>query len=81
VAGPGATLPPILTSPLGVILAEITFFTPFVVRPLLAALSVLPRDQLEVAASLGAGPPRVLRTVVFPRCCRRWRPGGAWCCC
>jgi 2-aminoethylphosphonate transport system permease protein len=59
-------MPPILTSPLGVILAEITFFTPFVVRPLLAALEVLPRDQLEVASSLGAGPWRVLRSVVLP---------------
>jgi 2-aminoethylphosphonate transport system permease protein len=59
-------MPPILTTPLGVILAEITFFTPFVVRPLLAALEVLPRDQLEVASSLGAGPWRVLRSVVLP---------------
>jgi 2-aminoethylphosphonate transport system permease protein len=77
VAGPGAALPPILTSPLGVILAEITFFTPFVVRPLLAALSVLPRDQLEVAASLGAGPPRVLRTVVFPEVLPALAAGGS----
>lgn len=59
-------MPPILTTPLGVVLAEITFFTPFVVRPLLAALSGMPRDQLEVAASLGAGPWRVLRSVVLP---------------
>ncbi|HTF53437.1 MAG TPA: 2-aminoethylphosphonate ABC transporter permease subunit [Pseudonocardia sp.] len=77
VAGPGATLPPILTSPLGVILAEITFFTPFVVRPLLAALSVLPREQLEVAASLGAGPLRVLRTVVFPEVLPALAAGGS----
>lgn len=76
-AGPGATLPPILTSPLGVILAEITFFTPFVVRPLLAALSVLPREQLEVAASLGAGPARVLRTVVFPEVLPALAAGGS----
>jgi len=76
-AGPGATLPPILTSPLGVILAEITFFTPFVVRPLLAALSVLPREQLEVAASLGAGPSRVLRTVVFPEVLPALAAGGS----
>ena len=77
VAGPGATLPPILTSPLGVILAEITFFTPFVVRPLLAALSVLPREQLEVAASLGAGPLRVLRTVVLPEVLPALAAGGS----
>jgi len=77
VAGQGARIPPILTSPLGVILAEVTFFTPFVVRPLLAALSLLPREQLEVAASLGAGPARVLRTVVFPEVLPALAAGGS----
>ncbi|GGF25979.1 2-aminoethylphosphonate ABC transporter permease subunit [Williamsia phyllosphaerae] len=55
-----------LTTELGVIVAEITFFTPFVVRPLLAAFAMVPREQLDVAASLGASPWRVLRTVVMP---------------
>ncbi|GAA1587943.1 2-aminoethylphosphonate ABC transporter permease subunit [Kribbella hippodromi] len=55
-----------LTSPWAVILAEITFYTPFVMRPLLAAMSRMPRAQLDVAASLGAGPWRVLRQVVLP---------------
>lgn len=55
-----------LTSPWAVVLAEITFYTPFVMRPLLAAMSRLPRAQLDVAASLGAGPWRVLRQVVLP---------------
>ena len=77
VAGPAARLPPILTSPLGVILAEITFFTPFVVRPLLASFAMLPKEQLEVAASLGAGPPRVLRTVVGPEAVPGLAAGGS----
>ena len=55
-----------LTSPWAVVLAEVTFYTPFVMRPLLAAMSRLPRAQLDVAASLGAGPWRVLRQVVLP---------------
>ena len=45
-----------LYTPAGVITAEITFFTPFVVRPLLAAFALMPRAQLDVAASLGASP-------------------------
>jgi 2-aminoethylphosphonate transport system permease protein len=77
VGGPGAQLPPILTSPLGVILAEITFFTPFVVRPLLASFAMLQREQLEVAASLGAGPLRVLRTVVAPEALPGLAAGGS----
>jgi 2-aminoethylphosphonate transport system permease protein len=77
VAGPGATLPAILTSPLGVILPEITFFTPFVVRPLLASFATLPRDQLEVAASPGAGPPRVLRSVIAPEALPALAAGGS----
>lgn len=55
-----------LTSPWAVVLAEVTFYTPFVMRPLLAAMSRLPRAQLDVAASLGAGPWRVLRQLVLP---------------
>ncbi|MEU4194628.1 2-aminoethylphosphonate ABC transporter permease subunit [Kribbella sp. NPDC026611] len=55
-----------LTSPWAVVLAEVTFYTPFVMRPLLAAMSRLPRAQLDVAASLGAGPWRVLRQIVLP---------------
>jgi 2-aminoethylphosphonate transport system permease protein len=76
-AGPGATLPPIVTSPIGVILAEVTFFTPFVVRPLLASFALLPREQLEVAASLGAGPLRVLRAVVLPEALPGLAAGGS----
>lgn len=55
-----------LTTPWAVVLAEITFYTPFVMRPLLGAMAQIPRAQLDVAASLGAGPWRVLRQVLLP---------------
>ncbi|WP_306362417.1 2-aminoethylphosphonate ABC transporter permease subunit [Nocardia sp. CC227C] len=66
-----------LTTPLGVIAAEITFFTPFVVRPLLAAFAQLPREQLDVASSLGASPWRVLWRVVLPEAWPALAAGGS----
>src|SRR5262249_28128132 len=44
------SVPPIdfLYSPWGVILAEITVYTPFAMRPLLAAFSLLDQAQIEV---------------------------------
>jgi 2-aminoethylphosphonate transport system permease protein len=66
-----------LYTPAGVIAAEITFFTPFVVRPLLAAFAVLPRQQLDVAASLGASPLRVLRSVIMPEAWPALMAGGS----
>ncbi|CAM3261355.1 2-aminoethylphosphonate ABC transporter permease subunit [Prescottella defluvii] len=66
-----------LNTPLGVIAAEITFFTPFVVRPLLAAFTQMPREQLDVAASLGASPLRVLRTVILPEAWPAMMAGGS----
>ncbi|WP_225726354.1 MULTISPECIES: 2-aminoethylphosphonate ABC transporter permease subunit [unclassified Nocardia] len=66
-----------LGTPLGVIAAETTFFTPFVVRPLLAAFAQLPREQLDVAASLGASPWRVLRQVVLPEARPALAAGGS----
>lgn len=66
-----------LYTPAGVIAAEITFFTPFVVRPLLAAFSVIPRAQLDIAASLGASPWAVLRTVVMPEAWPALAAGGS----
>jgi 2-aminoethylphosphonate transport system permease protein len=66
-----------LYTPAGVIAAEITFFTPFVVRPLLASFSVLPQAQLNVAASLGASPLRVLRTIVLPEAWPALMAGGS----
>jgi 2-aminoethylphosphonate transport system permease protein len=66
-----------LYTPAGIIAAEITFFTPFVVRPLLASFAVLPRAQLDVAASLGASPLRVLRSVVMPEAWPALMAGGS----
>lgn len=66
-----------LTTPWGVILAEITFFTPFVVRPLLASFAVMSTDQLNVAASLGASPLRVLRSVILPEAWPALAAGGS----
>lgn len=66
-----------LSTPWGVILAETTFFTSFVVRPLLAAFAQLPREQLDVASSLGASPWRVLRQVVMPEAWPALAAGGS----
>jgi 2-aminoethylphosphonate transport system permease protein len=66
-----------LYTPAGVIAAEITFFTPFVVRPLLASFAMLPRAQLDVAASLGASPLRVLRSIVMPEAWPALMAGGS----
>ncbi len=51
-------LPPVdfLYSMQGVILAEITVFTPLVMRPLMAALRQIDKSQLEAARILGAHP-------------------------
>ncbi|WP_054814241.1 2-aminoethylphosphonate ABC transporter permease subunit [Nocardia arizonensis] len=77
ITGRDTPLVDFLTTPLGVIAAEITFFTPFVVRPLLAAFAQLPREQLDVAASLGASPWRVLRQVVLPEAWPALAAGGS----
>ncbi|WP_067548739.1 2-aminoethylphosphonate ABC transporter permease subunit [Nocardia crassostreae] len=77
ITGSGEPALNFLTTPWGVILAEITFFTPFVVRPLLAAFAQLPREQLDVASSLGASPWRVLRQVVMPEAWPALAAGGS----
>lgn len=66
-----------LYTPAGVIAAEVTFFTPFVIRPLLASFSLLPRQQLDVAASLGASPLRVFRAVIMPEAWPALMAGGS----
>ncbi|MFG3286819.1 2-aminoethylphosphonate ABC transporter permease subunit [Streptomyces sp. NPDC048111] len=66
-----------LTTPWGVLLAEITYFTPFVMRPLLAAFSQLDTAQLEVASSLGARPARVVRRVILPEALPALAAGGS----
>ncbi|MFJ4472463.1 2-aminoethylphosphonate ABC transporter permease subunit [Streptomyces sp. NPDC089424] len=66
-----------LTTPWGVLLAEITYFTPFVIRPLLAAFSQLDTAQLEAASSLGARAPRIIRQVILPEALPALAAGGS----
>ncbi|MER7759540.1 2-aminoethylphosphonate ABC transporter permease subunit [Streptomyces sp. NPDC097619] len=66
-----------LSTPWGVLLAEITYFTPFVMRPLLAAFSQLDTAQLEVAAGLGARPGRIIRRVILPEARPALAAGGS----
>lgn len=77
----GFTLPPVdfLYSIWGVILAEITVFTPLVMRPLMASLRQLDRSQLEAAAVLGATPLRMIRQVIFPAALPALLAGGSLC--
>ncbi|MFH9722333.1 2-aminoethylphosphonate ABC transporter permease subunit [Streptomyces sp. NPDC017254] len=66
-----------LSTPWGVLLAEITYFTPFVMRPLLAAFSQMETAQLEVASSLGARPLRIVRQVILPEALPALAAGGS----
>ncbi|MFJ8081382.1 2-aminoethylphosphonate ABC transporter permease subunit [Streptomyces sp. NPDC096205] len=66
-----------LTTPWGVLLAEITYFTPFVMRPLLAAFAQLDTAQLEAASSLGAKAPRIVRQVILPEALPALAAGGS----
>ncbi|MEU3459832.1 2-aminoethylphosphonate ABC transporter permease subunit [Streptomyces sp. NPDC006733] len=66
-----------LHTPWGVLLAEITYFTPFVMRPLLAAFSQVDTAQIEVAASLGAKAPRIVRQVILPEALPSLAAGGS----
>ncbi|HVO04246.1 MAG TPA: 2-aminoethylphosphonate ABC transporter permease subunit [Candidatus Cybelea sp.] len=68
-----------LYSPWGVILAEITVYTPFVMRPLLAAFSLIDIAQIEVASSLGARPWRIIRQIIFPAALPALLAGGSLC--
>lgn len=79
--GLGFELPPIdfLYTRWGVILAEITVFTPFVMRPLLAAFSQLDPAQIEVASSLGAKPLRIIRQIILPAALPALLAGGSLC--
>jgi len=63
----------------GVILAEVTFYTPFVMRPLLAAFSQLDNALIEVASSLGARPLRIIRQIIFPEAVPALLAGGSLC--
>lgn len=74
-------LPPIdfLYSIQGVILAEITVFTPLVMRPLMAGLRQIDKSQLEAASILGANPLRVIGQVIFPAALPALMAGGSLC--
>ncbi|MGA9866582.1 MAG: 2-aminoethylphosphonate ABC transporter permease subunit [Acetobacteraceae bacterium] len=74
-------LPPInfLYSAWGVILAEVTVYTPFVMRPLLASFSLIDTAQIEVASSLGAGPWRIIRRIIIPAAIPALLAGGSLC--
>jgi 2-aminoethylphosphonate transport system permease protein len=77
----GAAAPPVnfVYSIWGVILAEVTVFTPFVLRPLLAAFSLIDTAQIEVAGSLGAGSWRIIRQIIFPAALPALLAGGSLC--
>lgn len=74
-------LPPVdfLYSIQGVILAEITVFTPLVMRPLMAGLRQIDKSQLEAASILGAHPLRVIAQVIFPAALPALMAGGSLC--
>jgi 2-aminoethylphosphonate transport system permease protein len=74
-------LPPLdfLYSAAGVILAEVTVYTPFILRPLLAAFSLIEPAQIEVASSLGAGPWRIIRQIILPAALPPLLAGGSLC--
>ena len=63
----------------GVVLAEVTVYTPFVIRPLLAAFSVIDPSHIEVASSLGARPWRIVREIVAPAALPALLAGGSLC--
>jgi 2-aminoethylphosphonate transport system permease protein len=74
-------LPPVqfLYSAWGVVLAEMTVYTPFIMRPLMAAFSLMDRSQIEVASSLGGRPSYVLRHVIVPAALPALLAGGSLC--
>jgi 2-aminoethylphosphonate transport system permease protein len=63
----------------GVVLAETTFYTPFVMRPLLAAFSMIERSQIEVALCLGANQRQVLREIIMPAALPALLAGSSLC--
>ena len=74
-------LPPVdfLYSQWGVILSEVTVYTPFVMRPLLAAFSLIEPAQIEVAASLGARSLRIVQRIILPAALPALVAGGSLC--
>lgn len=74
-------LPPVdfLYSQWGVILAEMTVYTPFIMRPLLATFATFDQAQMEVASSLGARPLRIVRQILLPASLPALVAGGSLC--
>lgn len=74
-------LPPVdfLYSMPGVILAEITIFTPLVMRPLMAGLRQIDPAILEAASVLGAPPLRVIVKIIMPAALPALMTGGSLC--
>lgn len=74
-------LPPVdfLYSQWGVILAETTVYTPFIMRPLLATFATFDQAQIEVASSLGARPLRIIRQILLPASLPALVAGGSLC--
>ena len=79
--GLGLSEPPVhfLYTAWGVILAEVTVYSPFVLRPLLAAFSLVDRSQIEVASLLGARPWKIVRSVILPAALPAAIAGGSLC--
>jgi len=73
--------PPVnfLYSAWGVILAEVTVYSPFVLRPLLAAFSLVDQSQIEAASLLGARPGRIIRQIILPAALPAAIAGGSLC--
>jgi 2-aminoethylphosphonate transport system permease protein len=73
--------PPVdfLYSQWGVILSEVTVYTPFVMRPLLAAFSLIDPAQIEVASSLGARSLRIIHRIILPAAMPALIAGGSLC--
>ena len=79
--GLGLEHPPVdfLYSAWGVILAEVTVYTPFVLRPLLAAFSLVDRARSKSPSLLGAGRWRIVRQVILPAAMPAIVAGGSLC--
>ena len=50
----------------GIVLAEVTYYVAFMIRPTVAVLELLDGSLLEAASALGASPLRILRRIVVP---------------
>lgn len=76
----GTSTPPLgnfVSTRWAVILAEITFYTPFVIRPVIASFAQLETSVIEVASSLGARPMRIIRQIILPEAMPALLAGGS----